>query len=432
GAHHDVRGQIAHQLRVASTQQHVVAHHRSAQQFENFQHRLPPLLLASPLQPCQPDVFLIGASFFVWQMRQFQRHHRAIHYHRRPQAGAYAKEQHPSALVSTEGLHRGVVDKPQRLGEVLFVVEVDPPLSQVVRFFDRPMVYHGPRIAHRDAVVLPGFGGIQYLVAHALGRHVRAGRDLDWNRIVGRGDLHVCSADIDYQNLHVRRIVAALAYHFTLSRVYNGNRPAIPPSTGGTMSTETTPDFSAIKVKQQATWATGNYAVIGSSILIVPELLVEAMDIRSGWNVLDVAAGNGNASLAAARRWCKVTSTDYVPDLLERGKVRAAADGYTIDFQVADVENLPFADGTFDAVLSTFGVMFAPDQARSAAEMFRVCKPGGKIGLANWTPAGFVGQIFKTIGKYLPPPAGLKPPALWGTEDRLDELFPTASSIKAN
>ena len=197
------------------------------------------------------------------------------------------------------------------------------------------------------------------------------------------------------------------------------------------MSVETTPDFSAIKVKQQAAWATGNYAVIGSSIIIVPELLVEAMDIRSGWNVLDVAAGNGNASLAAARRWCKVTSTDYVPDLLERGKVRAAADGYTIDFQVADVENLPFADNEFDAVLSTFGVMFAPDQARSAAEMFRVCKPGGKIGLANWTPPSFVGQIFKTIGKYLPPPAGVKPPSLWGTEDRLDELFPTATSIEA-
>jgi len=197
------------------------------------------------------------------------------------------------------------------------------------------------------------------------------------------------------------------------------------------MSAEATPDFSAIKVKQQAAWATGNYAVIGSSVLIVPELLVEAMDIRSGWNVLDVAAGNGNASLAAARRWCKVTSTDYVPDLLERGKVRAAADGYTIDFQVADAENLPFADNAFDAVLSTFGVMFAPDQARSAAEMFRVCKPGGKIGLANWTPASFVGQIFKTIGKYLPPPAGVKPPSLWGTEDRLDELFPAASAIEA-
>ncbi len=197
------------------------------------------------------------------------------------------------------------------------------------------------------------------------------------------------------------------------------------------MSTETTPDFSAIKVKQQAAWATGNYAVIGSSILVVPELLVEAMDIRSGWNVLDVAAGNGNASLAAARRWCKVTSTDYVPELLERGKVRAAADGYTIDFRVADVENLPFADDEFDAVLSTFGVMFAPDQARSAAEMLRVCKPAGKIGLANWTPPSFVGQIFKTIGKYLPPPAGVKPPSLWGTEDRLDELFPAAASIEA-
>jgi SAM-dependent methyltransferase len=197
------------------------------------------------------------------------------------------------------------------------------------------------------------------------------------------------------------------------------------------MSTTPAPDFSAIKLKQQATWATGDYAQIGSRIQIVGELLCVAMDLRSGWRVLDVAAGNGNASLAAARCFCEVTSTDFVPALLERGKARAEADGLSMKFQVADAENLPFADNEFDAVMSTFGVMFAPNQPRAAAEMFRVCKPDGVIGLACWTPLGFPGQIFKIIGKYVPPPAGLKPPSLWGTETRLRELFPAASSIEA-
>jgi len=191
-----------------------------------------------------------------------------------------------------------------------------------------------------------------------------------------------------------------------------------------------TPDYAAIKVKQQATWATGNYAVIGTSLQIVPELLCESMDLRSGSRVLDVAAGNGNASLAAARRWCEVTSTDYVPALLEIGKERTAAEGYTIAFEVADAENLPFEDASFDAVLSTFGVMFAPNQQRSAAEMFRVLKPGGKIGLSNWTPESFVGQIFTLIGKHIAPPAGLNPPSLWGTEARLRELFPEAANMQ--
>lgn len=189
------------------------------------------------------------------------------------------------------------------------------------------------------------------------------------------------------------------------------------------------PDFGAIKVKQQAAWATGDYAVVGSTLVLVPELLCEAMDLRSGWTVLDVAAGSGNASLAAARRGCRVTSTDYVPSLLERGKVRAEAEGFRIAFQEADAENLPFADGAFDAVMSTVGVMFAPNQAKAAAEMFRVCKAGGKIGLANWTPAGFVGQMFKCIGRYLAPAAGLRPPFVWGTEEGLKELFPHASAI---
>jgi ubiquinone/menaquinone biosynthesis C-methylase UbiE len=155
------------------------------------------------------------------------------------------------------------------------------------------------------------------------------------------------------------------------------------------------------------------------------------MDLRSGWWVLDVAAGSGNASLAAARRGCVVTSTDYVPSLLERGKARAAAEGFAIDFQEADAEHLPFADEEFDAVLSTVGVMFAPNQERAAAEMVRVCRPQGKIGLANWTPTGFVGQIFRCIGRYIPPAEGQRPPMLWGTEARLAELFPGLVRVEA-
>jgi SAM-dependent methyltransferase len=183
-------------------------------------------------------------------------------------------------------------------------------------------------------------------------------------------------------------------------------------------------DFTAVKAKQQAAWSSGNYAVVGTTIQIVGEMLCEALDLRSGSKVLDVAAGNGNASLAAARRWCEVTSTDYVESLLDRGKMRAEADGLKIHFQQADAENLPFADGAFDVVTSTFGVMFTPDQAKAASEMARVCKAGGKIGLANWTPASFVGQLFKTIGKYIPPAPGVQSPALWGTEERLAQLFP--------
>ena len=183
------------------------------------------------------------------------------------------------------------------------------------------------------------------------------------------------------------------------------------------------PDLDAVKSKQQTTWSSGDYAVIGATLQIVGESLCEALDLRAGQKVLDVAAGNGNATLAAARRWCEVTSTDYVPALLERGRVRAQAEGWTIAFQEADAEALPFADGSFDAVMSTYGVMFTPNQDKAAAELLRVCKSGGKIGLANWTPDGFIGQIFKVIGKYLPPPAGVKSPALWGTRKRIEELF---------
>ena len=186
-------------------------------------------------------------------------------------------------------------------------------------------------------------------------------------------------------------------------------------------------DFSSIKAKQQTAWAAGDYAVVGSTIPLTAELLCEAVDVRSGWRVLDVAAGNGNATLAAARRGCEVTSTDYVPALLERGRLRVDAEGWRVNFQEADAEHLPFADAAFDAVLSTFGVMFAPDQAQAAAEMMRVCRPGGKIGLTCWTPAGFVGQIFRLVGQHVAPPPGVRPPAQWGTPERLQELFATAA-----
>ena len=187
--------------------------------------------------------------------------------------------------------------------------------------------------------------------------------------------------------------------------------------------TSTVPDFAAIKQRQQATWASGDFAVVGTTLQIVGESLAEAADVRANERVLDVAAGNGNATLAAARRFAKVTSTDYVPALLEKGRARAAAEGLNVEFQVADAEALPFADGSFDVALSTFGVMFTPDHQRSAGELLRVVRGGGRIGMANWTPQGFVGQLFKTIGTHVPPPAGLKSPALWGTEDYLRELF---------
>jgi len=182
-------------------------------------------------------------------------------------------------------------------------------------------------------------------------------------------------------------------------------------------------DLKAVKTRQQGAWSSGDYAVVGTTLQIVGEQLCEAIDLRAGQKVLDVAAGNGNVTLAAARRWCKVVSTDYVPALLERGRERAAAERLNIEFQQADAEALPFADATFDVVVSTFGVMFTPDQERAAAELIRVCKPGGKIGLANWTPDGFIGQLFKTLGKHLPPPAGVKSPTLWGTAARITEMF---------
>jgi ubiquinone/menaquinone biosynthesis C-methylase UbiE len=195
--------------------------------------------------------------------------------------------------------------------------------------------------------------------------------------------------------------------------------------------TAPTPDYKSLKSRQQIAWSSGNYAVVGTTLQIVGETLCEALDLRAGQKVLDVAAGNGNATLAAARRWCDVVSTDYVPALLERGRERATAERLAIAFREADAEALPFPDVSFDVVVSTFGVMFTPEQDKAAAELIRVCRPGGKIGLANWTPEGFIGQLFKIIGKQLPPPAGVKSPALWGTGARITELFGSqAASIQ--
>jgi SAM-dependent methyltransferase len=192
-----------------------------------------------------------------------------------------------------------------------------------------------------------------------------------------------------------------------------------------------TVNLEALKARQRGAWSSGDYAIVGTTLQIVGEELCEALDLRSGQKVLDVAAGNGNATLAAARRWCEVVSTDYVPSLLERGRIRAAAEGLSVEFREADAEALPFADASFDAVVSTFGVMFTPNQDKAAAELVRVCKSGGKIGMANWTPEGFIGQLFKTLGKYLPPPAGAKSPALWGTRARITEMFGASTFIKA-
>lgn len=187
----------------------------------------------------------------------------------------------------------------------------------------------------------------------------------------------------------------------------------------------------AIKARQQAMWASGDFAVIGTTLQIVGEQLCEAADVRATHLVLDVAAGNGNATLAAARRFAGVTSTDYVPALLESGRRRAEAEGFDdVRFEVADAEALPYKDASFDVVLSTFGVMFAPDHQRAAAEILRVCRPGGRIGLASWTPTGFVGDLFRLVARYVPPPSGVQSPLLWGTESHLRALFPGISKVE--
>ena len=199
----------------------------------------------------------------------------------------------------------------------------------------------------------------------------------------------------------------------------------------GSLANPATRDLGAIKVRQQATWASGDYGQIGVRLQIVGESLCEAVDLHATDKVLDVAAGNGNASLAAARHFADVTSTDYVAALLEQGRRRAEADRLPITFQVADTEALPFADESFDVVLSTFGVMFAPNQDRAASEILRVVKPGGRIGLANWTPDGFIGRLFELMSAHVPPPPGLRSPVEWGAEPRLVELFgPHATGIR--
>ncbi len=189
---------------------------------------------------------------------------------------------------------------------------------------------------------------------------------------------------------------------------------------------EAGPDFEAIKIKQNAAWSSGDYGKIGVTLQVVGEELAENMDLSPDTRVLDVAAGNGNATLAFARRWCEVTSSDYVDTLLEHGRIRAEAEGLDVSYKIADAENLPFTDGAFDAVVSTFGVMFAPNQRQAAAEMARVCRPGGKIGMANWTADGFIGHLFKTLGKHVAPPAGVQSPAQWGSQEWLEDAFGVA------
>ena len=190
-----------------------------------------------------------------------------------------------------------------------------------------------------------------------------------------------------------------------------------------TASVIPTPDYDAIKAKQNAAWSSGDYARIGATLQIVGESLAEAMDLAPDSRVLDVAAGNGNATLAFARRWCNVVSTDYVDSLLSNGRRRAEADALNVDFQIADAENLPYGPAEFDAVVSTFGCMFAPDQKQVARELGRVCRPKGRIGMANWTPDGFIGHLFKTLGGHVAPPAGVLSPALWGKKEWIQESF---------
>jgi SAM-dependent methyltransferase len=190
-------------------------------------------------------------------------------------------------------------------------------------------------------------------------------------------------------------------------------------------------DTTTIKERQQAAWASGDYSAVGARLAITAELLCEAVDLRAGERVLDVACGNGNAALAAARRFCQVTGIDYVPALLERARQRAQAEGLEATFREADAEDLPFPDGSFDAVLSTCGAMFAPDQERTASELLRVCRPGGRIGMVNWTPDSYVGDLFRAIGRHLPPPPGVRPPVQWGSGERLRELFGPEVTISA-
>jgi ubiquinone/menaquinone biosynthesis C-methylase UbiE len=217
-----------------------------------------------------------------------------------------------------------------------------------------------------------------------------------------------------------RDIAKRVAKHTKHSRKKVMNIQTSPPPTT---------DLAAVKGRQQVAWGSGDYAVVGTTLQIVGESLCEAIDLRAGHRVLDVAAGNGNATLAAARRFADVVSSDYVGALLERGRERAAADRLAVTFQEADAEALPFKDNSFDIVLSTFGVMFTPNHEQAASELLRVCRKSGKIGLANWTPESFIGQLFRTIGKYVPPAPGVRSPALWGNKEHLGKLFGSKASV---
>jgi ubiquinone/menaquinone biosynthesis C-methylase UbiE len=190
-----------------------------------------------------------------------------------------------------------------------------------------------------------------------------------------------------------------------------------------TQTIQATPDFEAIKQRQQQTWASGDFSVVAARIMLVAEHLVDTADLHAGWRVLDVATGSGNAAIAAARLGSRVVGVDYVPALLERGRKRAASEGLEVELLEGDAEALPFPDSSFDAVISVFGSMFTPEHEKAAAELARVCRPGGTIALASWTPDGFIGELFRTVSKHMPPPAGLRSPMLWGTEDHLRELF---------
>ncbi|HEY8474760.1 MAG TPA: methyltransferase domain-containing protein [Natronosporangium sp.] len=189
------------------------------------------------------------------------------------------------------------------------------------------------------------------------------------------------------------------------------------------MTAAAKPDLAAIKQKQQRMWAGGDYSAVATRIVPIAERLTDAADLKAGSTVLDVATGSGNAAIAAARCGCQVTGVDYVPSLLARARERAAAERLEIRFVEGDAEDLPFPDASFDAVISVVGVMFAPDQPRAASELLRVCRPGGTIALANWTPDGFIGAMLRTMTKHVPPPPGVEPPGRWGTEERLQELL---------